>query len=72
MTPSTIAISPSGAALGAEIRGVRLDKLSDEEFHAIHRAWLDHLITRRVNLKNWDEAYQKRENDVKTVLLFED
>ena len=23
---------------------MRLDKLSDEEFHAIHRAWLDHLV----------------------------
>ena len=36
------------------------------------RAWLDRLITRRVMLKNWDEAYEKREGDVKTVLLFED
>jgi taurine dioxygenase len=39
-----VSISPSGAALGAEIRDVRLENLSDEEFHAIHRAWLDHLV----------------------------
>jgi taurine dioxygenase len=44
MTSPTITISPSGAALGAEIRDVRLENLSDEEFHAIHRAWLDHLV----------------------------
>src|SRR5712691_590254 len=44
MTSPTITVSPSGAALGAEIRDVRLESLSDEEFHAIHRAWLDHLV----------------------------
>jgi threonine dehydrogenase-like Zn-dependent dehydrogenase len=36
------------------------------------RAWLDRLITRRVNLREWEGAYEKREGDVKTVLLFED
>ncbi len=36
------------------------------------RAWLDKLITRRVNLSKWDEAYEKRDDDVKTVLLFDD
>jgi threonine dehydrogenase-like Zn-dependent dehydrogenase len=44
---------------------------ADALAHA-NRAWLDQLITRRVNLKKWDEAYQKQEGDVKTVLLFED
>jgi taurine dioxygenase len=44
MTSPIITISPSGAALGAEIRSVRLENLSDEEFRAIHRAWLDHLV----------------------------
>src|SRR5712691_6411871 len=44
MTSPTITVSPSGAALGAEIRDVRLESLSDEEFLAIHRAWLDHLV----------------------------
>jgi taurine dioxygenase len=44
MTSPAISISPSGAALGAEIRDVRLENLSDEEFRAIHRAWLDHLV----------------------------
>jgi threonine dehydrogenase-like Zn-dependent dehydrogenase len=44
---------------------------ADALAHA-NRDWLDHLITRRASLSNWDEAYEKRENDVKTVLLFED
>ena len=44
MTSPTVTISPRGAALGAEIRDVRLENLRDEEFHAIHRAWLDHLV----------------------------
>ena len=36
------------------------------------RAWLDSIITRRVPLSNWREAYEKRPGDVKTVLVFED
>jgi taurine dioxygenase len=37
-------ILPTGAALGAEIRGVDLRALDDRLFAAIHRAWLDHLV----------------------------
>src|SRR5436190_578653 len=37
-----------------------------------NRAWLDRVITRRVTLNDWEQAYEKREGDVKTVLLFED
>ena len=36
------------------------------------RPWLDAIITRRVPLADWREAYEKREGDVKTVLFFED
>lgn len=36
------------------------------------RGWLERIITRRVALKEWQEAYEKRRGDVKTVLLFED
>ena len=36
------------------------------------RAWLEQIITRRVALGQWQEAYEKRRGDVKTVLLFED
>jgi 2-desacetyl-2-hydroxyethyl bacteriochlorophyllide A dehydrogenase len=36
------------------------------------RSWLDRLITRKVPLKKWQEAYGKRPGDVKTVMLFED
>ena len=36
------------------------------------RAWLERVITRRVPLDDWREAYEKRDGDVKTVLVFED
>jgi threonine dehydrogenase-like Zn-dependent dehydrogenase len=36
------------------------------------RGWLEQLLTRRVPLKNWEQAYEKRSGDVKTVLAFED
>jgi hypothetical protein len=32
------------------------------------RAWLEQIITRRVALGQWQEAYEKRRGDVKTVL----
>jgi taurine dioxygenase len=35
---------PTGQTLGVEIRDVDLTKLSSEDFAAIHRAWLDHLV----------------------------
>jgi threonine dehydrogenase-like Zn-dependent dehydrogenase len=36
------------------------------------RAWLERVITRRVALAGWREAYERRKGDVKTVLVFED
>jgi threonine dehydrogenase-like Zn-dependent dehydrogenase len=36
------------------------------------RAWLGRIINRRVPLEHWKEAYEKRRDDVKTVLLYED
>ena len=36
------------------------------------RGWLERVITRKVELDNWHEAYEKHEHDVKTVLCFED
>jgi taurine dioxygenase len=37
-------IVPTGATLGAEIQGADLRNISDADFTAIHRAWLDHLV----------------------------
>ena len=37
-----------------------------------HRGWLERLVTRKVRLDDWDQAYEKHELDVKTVLCFED
>jgi threonine dehydrogenase-like Zn-dependent dehydrogenase len=36
------------------------------------RAWLDRVLTRKVPLAKWREAYEKHPGDVKTVLVFED
>ena len=44
---------------------------ADALAHA-NRGWLDRVITRRVSFERWEEAYEKREDDVKTVLLLED
>jgi taurine dioxygenase len=42
---SRIEVRPSGAALGAEIRGVDLSKpMDDETFEAVHAAWLQNLV----------------------------
>jgi threonine dehydrogenase-like Zn-dependent dehydrogenase len=35
-------------------------------------SWLDDVITRRVPLSRWREAYERRDGDVKTVMLFDD
>lgn len=35
---------PTGAALGAEIRGIDLRHVSPADFAAIHQAWLDHSV----------------------------
>src|SRR6185503_2303848 len=32
------------------------------------RGWLERVITRKVGLDDWHQAYEKRPNDVKTVL----
>lgn len=38
----------------------------------VERAWLERVITRKVPLTRWNEAYERRAGDVKTVMLFED
>ena len=39
-----ITVTPTGAALGAEVGGVNLRSLSDADFAAVYRAWLDHSV----------------------------
>ena len=39
-----IEVKPTGAALGAEISGVDLARIGEEDFAYIHRAWVDHLV----------------------------
>lgn len=42
--PSPVTILASNRALGAEIQGMDLKCITDDEFAVIHRAWLDHLV----------------------------
>ncbi len=44
MTPTHITVTPSGAALGAEIGGVDLAAASDDSFAEIRQALLDHQV----------------------------
>src|ERR1700676_1171519 len=37
-------VRPTGVALGAEIRGVDLTMIGDQDFTGIHHAWLDHQV----------------------------
>jgi taurine dioxygenase len=41
---AAIAVVPTGAALGAEIRGVDLRTVDERTFAAIHRAWVEHCV----------------------------
>lgn len=41
---STITVVPTGAALGAEIRGADLRQLDDAAFAVLHTAWLTHQV----------------------------
>jgi len=41
---AAIDVIPTGAALGAEIRGIDLRTIDDAAFQAVHRAWLDHSV----------------------------
>jgi threonine dehydrogenase-like Zn-dependent dehydrogenase len=38
---------------------------------AADRSWLERLITRRVPVERWQEAFERRRDDVKTVIDFE-
>jgi taurine dioxygenase len=41
---ASLDVVPTGAALGAEVRGVDLRSIDDATFAEIHRAWLDHSV----------------------------
>jgi taurine dioxygenase len=51
-------VTPTGAPLGAEVQGVDLRVLDDDQFAAVHRAWLDHqvLLVREQALTDEDLA----------------
>ncbi|GGG37406.1 TauD/TfdA family dioxygenase [Caldovatus sediminis] len=44
--PDGITVVPSGAALGADVRGVDLRRVDDAAFAVIRRAWLGHKVLR--------------------------
>jgi taurine dioxygenase len=41
---SPLVVLPSGKPLGAEIRGIDLRTITDDQFAALYQAWLDHLV----------------------------
>ncbi|HZP10875.1 MAG TPA: glucose 1-dehydrogenase [Nevskiaceae bacterium] len=45
-------------------------ELGAEALARADRAWLEKLITRRVPLSKWQDAFQRRDDDVKVVLEF--
>jgi len=51
-----IAVTPTGAALGAEVSGIDLRAIDDDDFAAIYRAWLHHqvLLVRNQHLSDGD------------------
>ena len=64
---SRVAVAPTGKALGAEVQGVDLRAIGDEEFADIYRAWLDHsvLLFRGQNLTDEDLiAFSERFGDL--------
>jgi taurine dioxygenase len=64
---TSLQVLPTGAALGAEIRGVDLKALSDAGFASIHRAWLDHcvVLVRGQQLRDEDLiAFSRRFGDL--------
>ena len=41
---ASFTVVPSGAALGAEIRGVDLTRIDDATFQVLHKVWLEHML----------------------------
>lgn len=39
-----ITVTPTGAALGAEVDGIDLRRITDADFAAVYRAWLEHSV----------------------------
>ena len=39
-----ITVTPTGAALGAEVDGIDLRRITDADFAAMYRAWLEHQV----------------------------
>ena len=56
VSPDRVTVAPTGAALGAEVSGVDLRAIDNDDFAAIYRAWLDHqvLLVRNQQLSDGD------------------
>jgi len=74
LAPGNLQVIPTGAALGAEVRGVDLARLDDASFAAIHRAWLDHLVLLFREQRLGDEdliAFSRRFGDLDWAPIME-
>ena len=47
-------------------------ELAADALAAADRAWLGRLITRRVPLARWQEAFERRDDDIKVILTFDE
>jgi len=57
---------------GSVNANLRHYRAAERALELAERGWLEAIITRRVPLGGWREAYDARKGDVKTVLVFED
>jgi threonine dehydrogenase-like Zn-dependent dehydrogenase len=62
----------NGVVFGTVNANRRHYEAAAAELARAERSWLERLITRKVSLDHWEQAYEKRAGDVKTVMLFED
>lgn len=54
---SKITVTPTGAALGADVGGIDIANASDADIAAVRQAWLDHLVIRIRGQEFGDDAH---------------
>jgi threonine dehydrogenase-like Zn-dependent dehydrogenase len=64
-------VGGNGVVFGSVNANRRHYDLALEQLQRADPDWLKRLLTRRVPLQRWQEAYERRQGDVKTVLMFD-
>jgi hypothetical protein len=60
----------NGVVFGTVNANRRHYELAAEALSRADREWLSGLVTRRVSIDRWSDAYARRPDDIKTVLQF--